>query len=298
MSVVHAGRRVGHVAAGATGHPFVKLWMRFGYVVRGVIYLLPAVLALKLALVSGSQKSSSLTQGGAIATLGRQPMGHAILIAIAAGLAGYALWGFTRAIFDPLDRGKSPHGVFKRLGYAWSGIVHVGLFIATMKLIGGASSPITSNEDWTAELLSKPLGAWMVGIIGVAWIFGGGLSQVVSGWKGTIQKDLDLAGRSEKERWWAKNLARVGIVSRGLVFTMIGIFLVSAAVHARAEEALGMDGVLLQLLEQPYGRILLGILSIGLIAFGVFSVLCARWMRVRPLESGSPPSGPAPGGVS
>ena len=59
-----------------------------------------------------------------------------------------------------------------------------------------------------------------------------------------------------------------------------------------------MDGVLLQLLEHPYGRILLGILSIGLIAFGLFSVLCARWMRVRPLESGSRPSGLAPGGTS
>ena len=166
-----------------------------------------------------------------------------------------------------------------------------------MKLIGGVSSPMTSsNEDWTADLLSRPLGAWAVGIIGVAWIFGAGIGQVISGWKGSVQKDLDLEGRSSSEQWWAKNLARVGIVSRGLVFTMVGVFLVSAALHSRAEEALGMDGVLLQLLEQPYGRILLGILSLGLIAFGQFSVLSARWMRVRPLESGSRPSGRVPGG--
>ena len=71
---------------------------------------------------------------------------------------------------------------------------------------------------------------------------------------------------------------------RGIVFTIMGIFLVTAAWHAKAEEARGMDGALLELLEQPSGRALLTLVSLGLIAFGVFSMLCARWMRVTPVE--------------
>jgi hypothetical protein len=70
-------------------------------------------------------------------------------------------------------------------------------------------------------------------------------------------------------------------VTRGIVFTIIGVFLVATAFHANPHHATGMDGALLGLLRQPFGRTLLGAAGLGLIAFGVFSVMCARWVRIR-----------------
>jgi len=64
-----------------------------------------------------------------------------------------------------------------------------------------------------------------------------------------------------------------------LSLTIIGMFLVATAFHDNPHHATGTDGALLGLLHQPYGRTLLGAAGLGLITFGVFSAMCARWMR-------------------
>jgi hypothetical protein len=42
-----------------------------------------------------------------------------------------------------------------------------------------------------------------------------------------------------------------------------------------------MDAALATLLHQPYGIWLLGIVAVGLIAFGVYSLLSAAWFRLK-----------------
>ena len=64
-------------------------WLaRAGLVARGFVYGIVGILALKLAVGSGGRAT---TQRGALMTLAQEPFGKALLIATAAGLAGYAL---------------------------------------------------------------------------------------------------------------------------------------------------------------------------------------------------------------
>jgi hypothetical protein len=62
---------------------------------------------------------------------------------------------------------------------------------------------------------------------------------------------------------------------------VIGCLLVAAALHGNAHQAGGMGEALKEIARQPFGRTLLALSATGLIVFGVFSIMCARWMRTR-----------------
>ena len=253
--------------------------MRFGYVIRGILYIMPGVLAFGFSL---GRRESEMTPTAAIDTIGRQPFGRELLIAVAVGLASYALWGVIRALFDPLGRGNTPHGLAQRFGYATSAITYAGLSLATLHSLEGPRSTVASSRNWIAQLLAMPFGAWLLGAFGVGWIAGAGIAQIVSGWSGSFQKDLALERMSAIERQWAILLGRIGIVARGLVFSIIGVGIVSSAVRASSRESATMDTALSELAHQPFGRAFLLAAAIGIIVFGIFSVMCARWMRVQP----------------
>ena len=93
---------------------------------------------------------------------------------------------------------------------------------------------------------------------------------------------------SRSERRWANRLGRIGIVARGAVFAVIGALMVAAALHAGARGSADLSGALVAILRQPFGRALLAAAAAGLIAFGAFSVMCARWMRIRTASTSSP----------
>ena len=262
----------------------IQLPFRFGYVARGLVYLVPGVLALLLAM---GMRGAMITQTESIGVIGRQPLGRLLLLPVAAGLAGYALWGFVRAVLDPLRKGHSVKGIFERLGYAMSGLAHAVLLATAVRVLLSAATHTAKGLDWAAELLAKPSGAWLLGIVGLCWIAGAGVLQIVVGWRGTFMGDLALERMDSGERRWAKGLGRVGTVARGIVFSIIGMLLVAAALHANPHKEIGMDGALRELTRQPFGRILLAAAALGLMVFGVFSVMGARWMRMGPAARAS-----------
>jgi hypothetical protein len=251
--------------------------MRLGYIARGLVYLVPGVLALRLAI---GTHGAMITQTETIGVIGRQPLGRLLLIPVAVGLAGYALWGMVRAVLDPLRKGHSVRGIMERLGYAMSGLAYAGLLAATVRFLASAARHTAKDRDWAAELLAKPSGAWLLGIVGLCWIAGAGVLQISEGWRGSFKDDLALERMGSGERRWAARLGHVGIVARGVVFSIIGMLLVAAALHANPHMESGLDGAMLELTRHPFGRILLAAVAMGLIAFGVFSVMCARWMRM------------------
>jgi hypothetical protein len=277
-AVSHAVHRTGQVASIASGNPWIGGFARFGLIVRGIIYAVPGALALREAL---GTHGGAMTQSGAIEMIGHQTYGRLLLVAVAVGLAGYALWGVIRAVFDPLRKGHSPLGLVKRFGFVTSAVAYSGLLVATLRYLTGGLPQIARPYDLTAGLLAKPFGAWLLGILGLCWIAGAGIAEIVRGWRGSFEKDLDLARRGSGERRWAMRLGRFGIVARGVVFTIIGMLMVGAALHANSGHADGMDGALLALAHQPFGRMLLAAAGLGLIAFGLFSAMCARWIRMR-----------------
>ena len=271
----NSAKKVAHKAVRSA---WVRYFMRFGQIVRGIIYVVLGALALRLAL---GTRGEEMSETGAIETIGQQPLGGTLLLGVAVGLAGHALWGVIRAVLDPLRKGDSPLGIAQRLGFAASAVAYAGLLFFTIGFIVGSLPQAARSIDWTAKLLAMPFGAWLVGMVGMCWIAVAGI-QIVRGWRGQFVCDLDLDRRSAAERRWAVSLGRVGTVTRGGVFTIMGIFVVASAFQANPHHATGMDGALLELLRRPFGRPLLALAGLGFIVFGVYSAMCARWMQIRP----------------
>jgi hypothetical protein len=260
-------------------NPWIERLVRLGYAVRGLLYGVVGVLAFDVVLGRGG---ATTDKNGALATIAAQPFGKFLLILIVVGLIGYALWGFIRAVLDPLQRGTDPKGIAQRIGYVVSGLSYGALILPTVGLITGSGNGGGGNgpQDWTATLMVQPFGPWLVGLIGLIGI-GGGLGQIAQGVTTDFKKDFKLDEMSPTERAAFTWIGRAGLVARGVVFAMLGFFLIQAALNTDPNRAKGLDGALQTLLQQPFGPWLLGLVALGLTAFGLYSLLSARWIQVR-----------------
>lgn len=255
---------------------------RLGYATKGIVYGLVGVLAVMAALGLGGQTTD--TQG-ALRAIAAQPYGQVLLILIAIGLAGYALWRFVEAILDPEHKGDDKKGLAKRLGYAVSGVLYAALTASAVGLILGSANQSggqggsSQAQSITARVLAQPFGAWLVGIVG-AIIIGVGFYQFYKAYSMKFRRTLKLHQMGRKEEIWAVRISRFGLAARGVVFVMIGFFLIQAGRQSQAQEVKGLDGVLQTLAQQPYGKFLLAVVALGLVAYGVYMFVQARYRRI------------------
>jgi hypothetical protein len=252
---------------------------RAGYAAKGIIYMIIGVLAFEAAFSAGGKMTNSQ---GALATILQQPFGQFLLGLVGVGLAGYALWRFVEAGLDVEAEGNDARGMATRIGYVLSGIGYGVLAYTAIRLVTGAVQSANSNnstQDWTARLLAVPFGQVLVGLIGLV-IIGLGLSQIVKGYKADFHKALNLDSIPQPYQNWAVVSGRWGYAARGIVFAIVGGFFLEAALHANAQQAKGLGSALDLLAQQPYGPLLLGIVAAGLIAYGVFMLVEARYRRI------------------
>ena len=265
----------------ATTSPLMEKLIRLGYVVRGLVYGVIGLLAFQVAVGSGGKLTD---QQGAIAALGGTPLGQVLLYVMLAGLIGYALWGFIRAVVDPLQEGTDAKGIAQRVGYMVSGISYGLLALSTYGLITAKTTAAASGaqgaqtQQATASILTQPWGPWVVALA-AAIVIGVGLLQTYTGLRPKFNPQFQLAGRTGSARKWLEWAGRFGTVARGIVFSLIGVFLLQAATQHNASRAQGFDGVLTALLQQPYGTLLLGVVAAGLIAFGIYSAMIRRVVK-------------------
>lgn len=251
-------------------------WLaRAGFVARGLIYGIIGILAIKLAIGDGGKTTN---QQGALKTIAHQPFGKMLLILVAIGLGGYALWRLVHALLGhgPEDSDSR----FERLAAFGSGIVYAGLCaIAIEILLGSGSSGSSGTHKTTAGVLGWPGGTLMVGIAGVVLI-GIGLFQGYRGLSEDFLKDSKTEQMSAPVRHWIEWLGSFGHLARMVVFGLVGVFLIKAAIDYNPSNAIGLDGALAKLAHASYGPFLLGIVAAGLIAFGVYSFSDARYRRI------------------
>jgi hypothetical protein len=264
-------------AVGAAA-PWIVRAARLGYAAKGVVYLVIGALAARAVVGDGGTTTGSR---GALRAIGESALGSAALAAIGVGLIGYALWAVLAAARDAEDRGGEPKGIAIRVGQAGRGIAYGALGIEALRLLGQArSSSGGGAEHWTARLLDAPLGRWLVVAIGVG-IVGYALYQFRRASSDKVHKHLDLREAAVHTRSWVVRLGRFGIAARGVVFVLIGWFLVRAAMTHDASRAGGIDESLAALDRQPSGELLLGVVAAGLIAYGVYQLANARYRRMR-----------------
>ncbi len=278
-NVEAAKNKVKQGAEEVSNSKWVEGLARIGYVVRGLLYIVVGILAVQVALGAGGETTD---KKGAIEVIGVQPFGKVLLALMLLGLVGYSLWGFVRAFLDPLKRGTEPKGLAQRVGYLVSGLAYGSLVFPTLAYLqgsGGQGGSSQGSQDLTAKLLSVPMGQWIVAIIGIIGLLGG-LGQMWLGISADFKKDLKQGEMSNTERDWAIRAGRFGSIARGVVFALLGFFVLQAALRYDPQQAQGLDGALRTIAGQPYGPWLLAIVALGLVSFGIYSVLCARWIKV------------------
>lgn len=262
----------------AASNPWVERLARLGFAAKGIVYITIGALATRAALGSGGATTDTR---GAIETIGQQPFGRVLLGVLSIGLLGHALWRFVEAAVDPERRGTDAKGLAKRLGYAGIGVLYVGLALTAVQLMrgsGGANGNATA--DWTARLMGQPFGRWLVALIGLG-VIGIGLYQFYQSYTAKFKEKLKLGEMSSTEQEWTIRSGRFGLAARGVVFGIIGGFLVQAALQSSAENVQGLGGALQALAAQrPLGPWLLGIVAVGLIAYGIYTLISARYRRI------------------
>jgi hypothetical protein len=275
MATFHAGQ---NAVKRAAANPLLELLERLGYAVRGALYAVMGLLALGIAVGVGGGETTDLS--GSLVFLTGNPFGKVVLIVAAIGLGAYSLWGFTRAIYDPLRRGSNASGYAARLGFVSSAVSYAAIVVLAVELLAGSGAPSgDSTKKTIAAVLTHPAGGWLTIAIGLIAI-GIGLGQFLEAYRATFQEDLKGTEMSASERRIVVGLGRFGMFARGIVFVVIGWFVAQAGIHHDAGQAQGFGGAFLFLLNQPFGRLVLGVVALGFVALGLHSFACARWIRL------------------
>lgn len=254
----------------------IELVARWGYGARGVVHGLVGGLALLAAIGSGGQTGGSRS---ALQSLVGEPFGRALLVLIALGLAGFAAWRVLEAATDADRHGTSWKGLATRGAHLLSGFIYAGLAVSAFGIVLGTSAgggEDAAARDWTAWLLAQPFGRWLVALAGLV-VAGTGVGFLLKGWRGDVTRHLACGAQTAR---WAVPLGRLGFGARGVVFLIIGGFLVLAAIRSSSAQVKGLGGALQTLAAQPHGSALLALVAVGLFAFGVFGVVQALYRRI------------------
>lgn len=271
---------------------WIRRLARAGYVAKGVQYGTIGLLAALAAV--GDNDGRTTDSKGVLHELHRQPFGQVLLAMMAFGLAGYAVWRFVEGVFDPEHRGASAggggagatagtraKGVARRVGKVLNGLLHAALVVYAVGLLTGASggNEADGTKGWTAQLMSWPAGPWLVGAAGVG-IFVFAATQMRCAWKSKLDEQLELDRMGPRLKMWAVQLSRVGIAARAVVFALVSAFLVTAAVRTDPNQAKGLGDALASVLSWRFGSAVLAVIAVGLMAYGVYEMIEARYRRI------------------
>lgn len=259
--------------------PALVMLGRAGYAAKGIVYVVIGALAARAALGAGGATTDSR---GALSVIGDGPMGTVALIAIGVGLLGYMAWRLVAAVTDAEGKGDEPTKLAVRAAQAARGIAYGVLGVQALRLIDGASGGREgeATRDWTARLLAMPFGRALVVGVGLG-VLGYAAYQVYRAFSDKAKKHLDLYEAGPTQAEWIVRLGRFGIAARAVVFAMIGVFLVRAGMQSDSGEAGGIAQSLQALGGADYGRLVLGTVAFGLIAYGIYQLATARYRHMR-----------------
>ena len=262
----------------AVRNPWVERLARFGYAARGVVYALIGLLAIQAAFGGRGAIEQQATPEGALQRIAEQS--RLLLVLVAIGLIGYALWRFVQAILDPENKGSDAKGLVKRGSMLASGIGYAGLALLAARIVSGSGGASESGSQETAAgLMDKPFGRWLVVLAGLG-VIASALYQLYEAYTKKFRRRLKLEEMDPTEERLATRTGQVGLASRGIAFLLVGWFLVQAGLRYDPSQARGLGGALETLASQPYGPWLLGIVALGLIAYGAYSFLQARYRKI------------------
>jgi hypothetical protein len=253
-------------------HSTVQRMARAGYAAKGVVYFLLGILAFMAAFELG-RSNDEASRGGVFRMVRDAPGGAVLMGVLALGLVCYALWRMVQA-FAP-KYGHENDGK-KRVLYFFSGLAYAAVAFAAIKMaLWQQDSSGNGQQTLAASLLARKGGQWLTGLAALLFL-GVGLYQIYYGWSEKYRNHVQESQLHTQHAHLLMRSGKVGYIARGLVWVIIAFLLFRAALHASASEAGDTADAFRFLEASPFGSFLLGAVGLGLVAFGIFS-----WVRAR-----------------
>jgi len=251
---------------------------RTGFAVKGIVYLLLGTLALLVGIGAGGRITDA---EGAVAILLNRPFGRTAVATLAIGLALYAAWRFLEAFADANRVGRDRSGLFDRAGWAVSGTVYGLLALDVGRLVfrvGGGAADVHLPRT----LIGSPLAPWLVTIVAIGLI-AYAIKEVTRALSTRFSERLNLRRLSREGGPVVVAISRIGIIGRGAVLALLGAVLLRARAHpAQAASDTDMSDSLRLVAGLPSGPWLLTLVAAGLLAYGVYQLVHARYRRISP----------------
>lgn len=240
--------------------------MRAGYAGRGLVYLVVAGVSLWSMLRGGQAEGTSEAmqslQGG---------WGTAVIVLIALGMFAYALWRLVDCIWDLEAYGRDAKGLVARAGMLVTGAAHLGIGGLALTLLIGRSGG-SSGRQMLDSVLQNPGGQLAVGVAGLLTI-GAGVYYLHKAMTEEYRNHL----RANSVTTHMNGALKAGLAAQGVVIGIIGMLICYAALQANASEAGGLGSAFDWLQGQVYGRVLVGLLCLGLLGFSLFCFVNAGY---------------------
>lgn len=275
MTTSLPGRHAAGRIAEAADAPWLIRIGRVGLAGFGVIHLVVAWLALRMAWGRGAGEAD---ETGALRTVAAQPLGELLLWVLAVGLVALALWQASLAIWG-YRRHQGRKRTERRLVSAGRTVIYLAVAGAAARFaMGGETSAAQKQEAATAGALGLPAGRLIVGAAGLAVVVAGA-ALIHRGFSKGFRENLDLAAMSGTARTWGLRFGQAGYVAKGVVFGIVGLLVLAAAVTYDPDRSRGLDAALKTLADQPYGQWLLSALAVGISCYGLYCFFWSRYPR-------------------
>ncbi|MED7948990.1 DUF1206 domain-containing protein [Streptomyces sp. BE303] len=260
---------------GDSADRLLRLAGRGGFTARGLVYVVVGYLALRIALLGGGSEEAD--RQGALRQIADQPFGRTLLWLLAVGFGCMTIWRASAAAFGERGRKKTTSRLLNTGRAAFYASVCWGT-AAFAAGSGGGSDSDSASKDWTATVLGRTGGRFLVSAAGLVLIgVGVGIAARAALRKFLRKMDTAAMGRRTRAAVTAGGIA--GNVARGVVFVGVGVHTLIAAVRFDPAQAKGVDDTLRSFAATPVGPWLLAVLALGLLLFGVFSLASVRWRR-------------------
>jgi uncharacterized protein DUF1206 len=260
----------------AARSPWIGWLGRAGFAAQGTCFVIIAALALELAF--GSSHGHLTDPRGAFVILAEHGWTRLLIVFLAIGFGCYSLWRLAQAVFDRGGMGSDPGGLGRRAIQLGQAVLYGLLTVAAVRVLAGSRSG-HSPKRAAAGILGWPGGAWIVGAIGVGFAVVA-VVNVYWGLSGRFIESLDQRELSPGAERLLRAVGTVGFVALGFVLGVIAWFMLKAAVDYNAGKVVSLGGAMGHLARDAYGKWVLGLTAAGLLAYGLFGLLQARYHRV------------------
>jgi hypothetical protein len=254
-------------------------WMdhaiRAGLVAYGVVHLLIGWLALQLAF---GDREGSPSSSGAMQQLAEQPFGKVLVWLVAVGMLLLVIWRVLEAVYGHQDEDSSKR-TRKRATSAGKAVLYGAISVSALRVATGSGSSgggkKSGTDSTTAKLMDLPGGQALVVLVGLAVIGYGGYL-LVKAWTEKYAKELDAEGKSGETGSAYLMFGKIGYAAKGVAIGIVGGLFVYAGVTHEASRSGGLDQALYEVLDQPFGPALLGIIAVGIGCYGLFAFARAK----------------------